>query len=900
MANQPPPGGGARPKGAHGGDRKMFFRFPLTQDAETAKFLPFNEAVYPRLGDKLIKHANAREAKAELDNMWMVGFVDHEQMTRDKRVFNSLGKYMDLPHGYLGPAVSEELRKLRTNPAPPLADDRQQNPGHVSAGVVKMSDEDVARLNALGREALAANKAKKKERAALLKHGPGSSKSGKAAAAAAAASKPKRSNANVGRRAYERENRKILALKHSKRPQGYRQMVQSQAMDQLFELERQHTEASLVLQRAWRHYLAGKFWSGYMVKVNAALIIQRVGRGMVVRLMLPLWFARFNYLVGICQGVARGHIFRRVYRYQRKWEYYNCSLIQAGCRGFIGRKVCRDLQVGVAARHIQALWRGCVGRARADKAFLNRIIVCVQKLVRGFLGRARMGNKRENMCWGALVIQRYWRGSSNRVGRGRRNRLMNEREGASRQALLDVLAVEAEWWADERERLQRRRDGKKYPERIKALSRELRTLHDEIHQHEYDYLDLDEQRHMLSPRAIEQTWAAEIDRDLDQHWAWITTKKNRALFEVGLKLRTLEEENAHWEARIEEAGYQVREIERWRTAELNDMFARASAYRWGSMGQIEARKRVADQKRRWEVRYFTAAGKPDKLRRPGRPWDKAVLAGPEKATFSFLDDDILAGTTAAKKPLIGSAASLDQMAKDLTHANVKSSVRRAVGGGGGGGSLALSLSRSLALSLSRCVTAAAGRPRTAHSIAYPFPLRAAILATLATADPAMRLATRAAHPQDGRRAPRQEVRAHQGPAGDLVAEVAARAARAREAVAHGARQQGEGGRDPRRQGGEDREGEGAEARGEGDQEPPAPLQAAHLQHPVAAAGRAREGEVQARGGQGQQDAIQQAAADHAPRASSKTPRLMTKRLLTTIAAITAVRRKLKNKTLGVF
>ena len=62
--------------------------------------------------------------------------------------------------------------------------------------------------------------------------------------------------------------------------------------------------------------------------------------------VLPLWFARLNYLVGICQGVVRGFIFRRVYFYQRKWEYYNASLIQAGCRGKIDRTFCSALKVG--------------------------------------------------------------------------------------------------------------------------------------------------------------------------------------------------------------------------------------------------------------------------------------------------------------------------------------------------------------------------------------------------------------------------------------------------------------------------------------------------------------------------------------------------------------------------
>lgn len=43
---------------------------------------------------------------------------------------------------------------------------------------------------------------------------------------------------------------------------------------------------------------------------------------------------------------------------------------------------------------------------------------------------------------------------------------------------------------------------------------------------------------------------------------------------------------------------------------------------------------VADEKRKWQVLFFSRDGKPDKRRRPGRPWDSSVFAGPEKAVYS--------------------------------------------------------------------------------------------------------------------------------------------------------------------------------------------------------------------------------------------------------------------------
>ena len=60
---------------------------------------------------------------------------------------------------------------------------------------------------------------------------------------------------------------------------------------------------------------------------------------------------------------------------------------------------------------------------------------------------------------------------------------------------------------------------------------------------------------------------------------------------------------------------------------------------------------VAHERRKWMVHYFTPNGKPDKLRRPGRKWDPAAYAGPEKMTYcSAAGVDLHAGN---KEKMLG-------------------------------------------------------------------------------------------------------------------------------------------------------------------------------------------------------------------------------------------------------
>lgn len=42
------------------------------------------------------------------------------------------------------------------------------------------------------------------------------------------------------------------------------------------------------------------------------------------------------------------------------------------------------------------------------------------------------------------------------------------------------------------------------------------------------------------------------------------------------------------------------------------------------------KRKIAEQRRRWKIKFHTLTGKPDKKRPLGRSWDPSILAGPER------------------------------------------------------------------------------------------------------------------------------------------------------------------------------------------------------------------------------------------------------------------------------
>ena len=67
------------------------------------------------------------------------------------------------------------------------------------------------------------------------------------------------------------------------------------------------------------------------------------------------------------------------------------------------------------------------------------------------------------------------------------------------------------------------------------------------------------------------------------------------------------------------------------------------------------KKQVAEQRRKWRVKFYTQSGKPDKKRVIGRPWNSDVLAGPDRDVFCAGEISF------ASFPLLGLAGALKSL-----------------------------------------------------------------------------------------------------------------------------------------------------------------------------------------------------------------------------------------------
>ena len=168
--------------------------------------------------------------------------------------------------------------------------------------------------------------------------------------------------------------------------------------------------------------------------------------------------------------------------------------------------------------------------------------------------------------------------------------------------------------------------------RIASANLELLRQREVVREREWDYIGLFRERGQVSPRAVAQGFVEALDVDLRKMRKMVTKEKLAALFEYTLPVRRLEDQKAKMLEELKVAEYRANQLEKWRDAEIEALWARKSALRWKDDAKTK-KQRVALQRRKWAVEHFTASGKPDKRRRPGRPWDADAYAGPEKHTL---------------------------------------------------------------------------------------------------------------------------------------------------------------------------------------------------------------------------------------------------------------------------
>ncbi|POM69556.1 IQGAP protein [Phytophthora palmivora] len=404
-------------------------------------------------------------------------------------------------------------------------------------------------------------------------------------------------------------------------------------------LERRYAETARKLQKWWRGHLLRQFWRLHFRQVKAVVQIQRVARGYLTRRWVCIWHANRTIRVTRLQALFRGYYIRyKVIPTWKRWENLNAVKIQSIIRMYFAKECCRRYKEEIAALHIQILWRGYYSRKWSDILWLDAKATNLQRLVRGTLARKHTRRRVVRLQSSAIQIQRMFRGMKARM---EINIVLRDRETVNRKEFMAMLDAEEEWHRAQRDKLQARLNRKQLRQRVAQLEYDYYTKHEEIHDMESIYLDMQTQRMRVSPRAIEHGWVEEMEAKMKQQRALITKLKLETVFGLGLEFKQKEKELIECRQLINEIEEKRRRLEIWRNEEFLDYWERECRFRYQAK-LIQKRQQVAENRRRWQVQFYHTSGKRDNRWR-GTYWSQEVLeAAKEKEIFCIGSTDILA------------------------------------------------------------------------------------------------------------------------------------------------------------------------------------------------------------------------------------------------------------------
>lgn len=409
-------------------------------------------------------------------------------------------------------------------------------------------------------------------------------------------------------------------------------------LEVLFEVQRRENEAAKTIQTAWRRTRILLPWRNAVRMMMAIVTIQRRARGMIARNLVAKWFYMRNSFATEIQARTRRQLSNLKVRPILAMERAMAIRIQRIARGKLARKRAVAELRDLAATRIQALWRGCVDRSRADREWLNKAIISVQNAARRKLALNRYQAEKDRLTRAAVVIQRKFRSYQAAIAIGDK---LVARELKYRHECIKMLVAEAELCNEKIARIMDRAVKSQVKEKAIAAQQALQAQERVVYGMENDLSELIHQRQTLSPRAIEQGFDEELDKNIAEYRIKLTQSKLHCLFDLQREMHHADRNLEHQVAELEEWASNRNRMEKWCAQEYDDR--RHVTYQRDITARRKAQQRaIAEERRLWQVLYYTRDGKPDKKRRPGKPWDPSVYAGAERATYCGANVDLLA------------------------------------------------------------------------------------------------------------------------------------------------------------------------------------------------------------------------------------------------------------------
>jgi hypothetical protein len=414
-----------------------------------------------------------------------------------------------------------------------------------------------------------------------------------------------------------------------------------------------HFSLTIYLLEPWKLAIKGML---------AAAKIQRVARGMITRKWVARWFYTRNTTVTDVQAQIRKVLSNKKLRPIQAKEWRAAIIIQKYVRRRQAKHRYKEILGHVCAIRIQIMWRGIVARTKADKMWLERVVIPIQRHGRSIISRKTIKIMKKDNYLCASIIQRAWR----RFDAIRKmSERLHQRDMAYVNDTINILASEEEYAQSKLERMTDRMLKNDFRKKAHETLDELHKSYDDIRQKENNYIEMMRQRETLSPRALQQGWIQELDKQVFNLRNEITDMKFKCLFHDAMAVYNVDH---HLEEKIREI--EDMSLIRNKAAESREreLDIRREKESWKEIIDKRKQKRqaIGDEKRKWAIRFYTSDGKPDKKRRPGKRWDKEVYAGPDKAIYSSTNVDLFAFDKNNGVTKLGSKESLDGVLESMT------------------------------------------------------------------------------------------------------------------------------------------------------------------------------------------------------------------------------------------
>ena len=125
----------------------------------------------------------------------------------------------------------------------------------------------------------------------------------------------------------------------------------------------------------------------------------------------------------------------------------------------------------------------------------------------------------------------------------------------------------------------------------------------------------------LSPQAIREGWDMELDKGIDKYRNSVTNGKLELLFGSSKRLLEIGDTIQKGGESLKHAHMQIHNFSTWRKEELKQLWRRQQEQH-REYEKRASKIQIADERRKWAISFYRPSGKPDKMRRPGCPWDQ--------------------------------------------------------------------------------------------------------------------------------------------------------------------------------------------------------------------------------------------------------------------------------------